>query len=303
MILVNGALGIGTGFSTKIPCYNPLQIVDNIKLLIRGNRMELPDLEPWYDGFKGSIESSSSRGLYKRISDNTVEVTELPVGVWTDDYKEFLESYIEKHPKVLKNYESHYTDKIVRFKLIFDKKELDNLMKNPKRFEEELKLVSKKSLSTSNMHLYNKDGQIRKYETPNEIIKEFYKVRIEYYQKRKDFLVDQLDKEIINLDARIKYILGVIEKKIKLLDTPLKELESQLTEMKFPRIENSYNYLIDMPGRNFTHEKKEELLKKLNDKKLLMEEIKNKEVETMYMEDLNKFVEAYKQFLTEKHSV
>ena len=73
--------------------------------------------------------------------------------------------------------------------------------------------------------------------------------------------------------------------------------------MKFPRIENSYNYLIDMPGRNFTHEKKEELLKKLNDKKLLMEEIKNKEVETMYMEDLNKFVEAYKQFLTEKHSV
>ena len=151
MILVNGALGIGTGFSTKIPCYNPLQIVDNIKLLIRGNRMELPDLEPWYDGFKGSIDLLVWEDC-TRISDNTVEVTELPVGVWTDDYKEFLES-IEKHPKVLKNYESHYTDKIVRFKLIFDKKELDNLMKNPKHFEEELKLVSKKSLSTSNMFI------------------------------------------------------------------------------------------------------------------------------------------------------
>ena len=308
MILVNGALGIGTGFSTKIPCYNPLQIVDNIKLLIRGNRMELPDLDPWYDGFKGVIESNSdsiysSKGLYKRVSDTIVEITELPVGVWTDDYKEFLESYIEKNPKILKNYESHYTDKLVNFKLIFDKKELDSLIKNPKHFEEELKLISKKSLSTTNMHLYNKEGQIRKYKTPNDIIKEFYKIRIEYYQKRKDFLIDQLDKEIINLDARIKYILGVIEKKIKLLNTPIKELETQLTNMKFPKIEGSYNYLLDMPGRNFTYEKKEELLKKLNDKKLLMEEIMNKEVETMYMEDLNKFIESYKQFVTEKHSV
>lgn len=35
-ILVNGAEGIGTGWSTKIPNYNPREIVENIRRLIRG---------------------------------------------------------------------------------------------------------------------------------------------------------------------------------------------------------------------------------------------------------------------------
>ena len=36
MVLVNGAEGIGTGWSTSIPNYNPRDIVANIKRLMNG---------------------------------------------------------------------------------------------------------------------------------------------------------------------------------------------------------------------------------------------------------------------------
>lgn len=39
MVLVNGAEGIGTGWSTKVPNYNPREIVENIRRLIKGQPM------------------------------------------------------------------------------------------------------------------------------------------------------------------------------------------------------------------------------------------------------------------------
>lgn len=36
MVLVNGSEGIGTGWSTKIPNYNPREIIENLKRMIRG---------------------------------------------------------------------------------------------------------------------------------------------------------------------------------------------------------------------------------------------------------------------------
>lgn len=37
MVLVNGADGIGTGWMTKIMNYNPREIVENVKRMIRGD--------------------------------------------------------------------------------------------------------------------------------------------------------------------------------------------------------------------------------------------------------------------------
>lgn len=34
MVLVNGAEGIGTGWMTKIPNYNPREIVKNLRLML-----------------------------------------------------------------------------------------------------------------------------------------------------------------------------------------------------------------------------------------------------------------------------
>lgn len=76
MVLVNGATGIGTGFSTSIPQYNPLHIIANLKRRIRGEKME--PMSPWYRGFRGEIFEQSGtyvlsvlEGGYLRAIANT----------------------------------------------------------------------------------------------------------------------------------------------------------------------------------------------------------------------------------------
>ena len=62
----------------------------------------------------------TSHGVVQQISLNQLEITELPVGVWTDNYKEQLEDWIlNKKDFGLIDYESHYTESEVRFVLRF----------------------------------------------------------------------------------------------------------------------------------------------------------------------------------------
>ena len=95
-VLANGSEGIGTGWSSYIPNYNPREIVANVKCLLNGEEM-IP-MNPWYRGFKGTIEKSAKEasyvvsGVLEEINDTTIRITELPIRRWTQDYKEFLES-------------------------------------------------------------------------------------------------------------------------------------------------------------------------------------------------------------------
>ena len=104
--LVNGGKGIGTGFSTDIPCYNPIDIIKHVKAYINKPIIE-KKLALYYEGFKGSIKPISDtkyiiKGLYKILNENKIHISELPIGMWIDDYKQFLETLIEK--KIVKNY-------------------------------------------------------------------------------------------------------------------------------------------------------------------------------------------------------
>ncbi|KAL0429245.1 UNVERIFIED_CONTAM: DNA topoisomerase 2 [Sesamum radiatum] len=74
MVLVNGSEGIGTGWSSFIPNYNPLDIIANLRHLLNDEPMD--PMHPWYKGFR-----------------------ELPVRKWTQDYKEFLESISAENDK------------------------------------------------------------------------------------------------------------------------------------------------------------------------------------------------------------
>jgi DNA topoisomerase-2 len=105
MSLVNGAEGIGTGWSTFIPGFNPRDLVDNLRRIMR--REPYLTMMPWYKGFQGTIELTSAlsknytiRGCYQVLGDHLtsdeLEITELPVGKWTRDYKNFLEELAAK---------------------------------------------------------------------------------------------------------------------------------------------------------------------------------------------------------------
>ena len=96
IILINGTIGIGTGWSSSIPQFNPIDIINNIRLLM--DNKDIEPMIPWYRGFVGSIRKVSpnkwiSKGRYKIIDNSTIEIYELPIGYWTSNFKELLDSY------------------------------------------------------------------------------------------------------------------------------------------------------------------------------------------------------------------
>jgi DNA topoisomerase-2 len=95
LLLVNGATGIGTGFSTDVPPYNPKDLVGALRWRLDGGIDDLSttELSPWWFGFKGRAHAAEggrgfvTRGIFEFLDDDacTVRVTELPVGTWTQD--------------------------------------------------------------------------------------------------------------------------------------------------------------------------------------------------------------------------
>lgn len=289
MVLVNGAIGIGTGFSTNIPCYDPKEIINNLKRMLNGE--EPLNMIPWYKGFIGDITDKESRGKYIKISATKVEVTELPIQVWTEDFKNHLDGYIDKHPKILKDYESHYTETSVKFILQFQNSSvLDDLLRESdgtNKFEKDFKMISTRAVNTNNMHLFDKNGVITKYTNVSEILKEFYDVRLEYYVKRKEHKLNQYEKELLNIDSRIKFIMSIIDGKLKVANGKKEDILNFLEKNKFPKMNDKYDYLINMPVYNLTYEKKEELLKEFNNKDSQYEMYKKKTIENLWLDDLS----------------
>ena len=140
MILVNGAKGIGTGFSTDILPYNPEQIINYLLELIENGTVNSEfKIEPYFEGFKGTVElvqcSSNQKylikGIYKRIGENQIQILELPIGSWTTNYKEFLENLIDgnknKNNAYIKDYIDMSTEKNIDITVTFKNGILDKL--------------------------------------------------------------------------------------------------------------------------------------------------------------------------------
>jgi DNA topoisomerase-2 len=309
MILVNGTKGIGTGYSTDIPNYNPLDIVENIYALLDNKSMK--KMNPWYRGFKGKIIKKNETqyeayGIYNIINDTTMEITELPIGTWTTTYKEFLEMLEtgDTHGKKIKlpikiqKFKDNNTDDTVHFTISFseDQDELYELTQG-KGINDAFKLIEK--INITNMHLFDCNGRIRKYESPLQIIEEYANVRLEYYKKRKDYIIGELKKELDILKYKMMFIEYVIIKKIVIEKQKKDAIINKLQEYKFPRLSDnfSYDYLLNMSLYSLTYEKIEELKNKVNNKEEELENILSLTEKNIWKNELDEFVLHYKVFL------
>ena len=199
LILVNGTIGIGTGWSTTVPCFNIEQILDNIRRYLAGEKLE--KMVPYYRGFKGTIEQIGtyrfkSTGCYDiNTTDGTVTITELPVGpkgaMSYQKYNNFLESLLDKMPKTIRDVECHYTDVTILAIVQFQDMKLSCIDRN--EIEKMLKLSF--NISTSNMNLYTSEGKLKHYDTPEEIITDFLDHRMHVYNVRKQYLINKYKQE------------------------------------------------------------------------------------------------------------
>ena len=294
-ILVNGSKGIGTGFSTDIPSYNPKDIINRIKLLIQGKSIKDDDILPYYKGFIGQVNRVDKNkflilGKYKHTNkSDQIKITELPVGTWTEDYKKFLETCIDK--KQIKSYQDLSTDVAVEFVVNLNKGDLKKLEKlqgeyGCNRLEKLLKLYSTRR--TTNMYMFDENEQLKKYNNPEEIIREFHKVRYNGYVERKKSLMKELSDRVKWLTNKAKYIMELLEGTIDLRKKKRADIESMLIAKKYDKKEDSYKYLIKMPMDAVSEENVTELL---SDKTVMEKEldILNKTTENeMWIKDLDK---------------
>ena len=186
MILVNGADGIGTGWSSSIPNYNPEDIVKNLRLMMNGQEPE--EMVPWFRDFKGKVtmmgpDRYKFSGIITQTGDSEVEITELPIRMWTQDFKDKLVDIIkaEKVPSWIRDYDDYNTHKSVHFVVRLEEKHMKIALEEG--LEEKFKLS--KSIATSNLVAFDAEGRITKYATVEDILREFYQLRLKFYTKRK----------------------------------------------------------------------------------------------------------------------
>ena len=317
-ILINGAQGIGTGYSTNIPSFNPIDIVTYLEHKIK--KETLPKIKPWFRGFTGTIDkvteqSYITKGKYTKLNSTKVRITELPIGTWTEDYKIILESLIIDKSKPNKNqilisFEDNSTESTVDFTLKFNPITLMRLLKKPSKdgigpFEKKFKLTSTKYTNLRNMHLYNQHGQIKKYHSVEEIIDEFYQIRLEFYQTRKDHILNRLSKELELIAYRVKFINELLNDTLDLRKKKKEQVQQILKEKGYPELTTkmndsnaikNYDYLIKMYLDTLTQEKIDDLIKQRDAKQAEHDALLHKTKEFMWQEELTEMSDLIKTF-------
>lgn len=239
MVLVNGVEGIGTGWSSSVPNFNPRDIISNLRRWLKGKQLE--DMTPWYAGFCGRIVKSKEEGKFEvagiisYLGDNKAEITELPVKRWTQDYREFLEEHLPKGEKkkegnkLLEDYQEHHSEKTVHFELSLSAE--GNAQAEKDNLEKAFKMRS--SISLNNMMLFNADGKIKKYDSALDILREFADVRLSIYETRKAYLLARLTREREVLSAKARFVKMVIEGKIVIRKRKIVDLAQDLRKNGF----------------------------------------------------------------------
>jgi len=320
MILVNGTEGIGTGFSTKIPPFNPIEIIDNLINMI--NNKPINEMYPWWQGYKGSITKINSTSFETKgcweIKDNKLIITELPIGEATSNYKEFLEKMLiglpirnsgknpDKKPKTPKSnpfqsYIDNNTDTQVYFELTFE----DGYLSNNIDIEKIYKLTKK--ISLNNMHLYSPLGKIKKYNNINEIMKDYYDIRIKLYEDRKQYQLKILEHQLAIISYKVKFILMVVNDELIVNKKKKSALEFELESHRFPRMGKtindnniSYDYLLSMPIYNLTYEKIEELQNQEDIKKTEYNNLQGLTSDKIWLNELDELKNKYNDWIANK---
>eukprot|EP01022_Parablepharisma_sp_SALTPOND_P023410 TRINITY_DN493_c0_g1_i1.p1 TRINITY_DN493_c0_g1~~TRINITY_DN493_c0_g1_i1.p1 ORF type:complete len:1278 (-),score=243.32 TRINITY_DN493_c0_g1_i1:3837-7670(-) len=287
MILVNGAEGIGTGWRTTIPNYNPREIVANLFRRMKGEEFER--MYPWFKNYTGKIVPNDIKkeggftcyGAIQIKDEETVVISELPIRKWTRDYKTFLEECFEGAPKEKETKEKKGKETKKKNKKGRNGQPKKKKNKEPKadegeggkqakkkhdqeivvedikeyhignriHFEVKIKKDCLAKLTTDNALIkgfklsstipttqyvcFDHFNKIKRYVDEREIMEEFYHLRLQFYEKRKVYLLKQMKRDLGIIDNKVRFILGVINEEVVVKRQKRKVLVKALYEMKF----------------------------------------------------------------------
>lgn len=317
MILVNGAKGIGTGFSTDIMCYNPLTIIEYLRQKLKNGQTSHIEFIPYYEGFMGSIEKLDTgkfliKGKYEKLGPDKIRVTELPVGFWTEDFKELLETLTESTDKtgkkiapLVKDYDDMSKDTNVDFTITLQKGKLDELIAAKAdhgctQLEKTFKLCT--TSSSTNMHLFDAHDKLKKYADVSQIIDDYFDTRLELYQTRKNYMIATLSSELLILSNKARYIKENLAGTIDLRKKKKDEVNAMLKAKSYHIIndDDDYKYLTKMPMDSVTEESVDKLNKEHDTKQKELTKIQSTTIQQMWTTELDVISSTYLAYKEER---
>ena len=251
-------------------------------------------------------------GKYQVIASNKIRVTELPVGLWTDDFKQHLDNLtnnVDKNGKkiqpIVKDIDDMSKTTNVDFVITFHGNHLQILESNTcdngcNELEKTLKLYT--SVTTNNMHMFDANDKLKKYDNIQGIIDDYYETRLELYQKRKDYLIKQKTYECSLLENKTRYIKEILNETIDLRKKKKDVIIKILQDKNYTVFDDDeeYKYLLKMSMDSVSEENVEKLLQEFEEKSKELNIIKSKSIETMWYEELENLEKEYIKYFKSK---
>jgi DNA topoisomerase-2 len=336
LLVINGCIGIGTGFSTDIPPHNPEEVVGLLRDRLEGRRPTLERLamRPWWIGFKGPVQLVSdgvwiTKGLYTfDDAKKCVTITELPVGTWTHDYKAFLDelcvagtvaktggsvgkndaSKTEDGKPVLRNFEDLYNHIDVKFILELDPDYYDDIRANPVEFEKRFQLTS--TWRTTNMVAFDMDSKIVKYGCVGDILEAFYGPRLTAYETRRAAEIERQRREAEEADAKARFLQAVLDGTIDMRRASDEDIVALMIAHELPALSgdkvatnvDAYDYLLRLRMDRVKASAVEEHKKAVIAAQAALAALEATTSQAMWLADLADFESAWKKMRVEREA-
>ena len=312
LLVINGAVGIGTGFSTNIPPHNPSDVLSLLRDRLHLRRSTLAGLilQPWWYGFNGTIHRTADstwvtkgKATWDDVK-HTITVTELPVGTWTKDYKAHLDTLCtgdkDKGIKpILESFDDLYNDTEVKFILYFDSDTYFEMRTDAPAAEKMLQLNT--TWHTTNMVSFSPEMKIKRYGTVGDMMEDYYQVRLKGYETRKDLEIKRLERELVEYDAKARFLLALLEDRMDLrrksdeaivLSLKTENLPA-LDDMAKPDAVESYEYLLKMRMDRVKASAVEDARKHVELARLALESLRGTSAENLWIRDLDTFEKSW----------
>ena len=295
MILVNGATGIGTGWSTVIPMFNPDDLIRKIWSDLTSKKKTKLNIIPWCRNFKGNVydydDSWRYFGNVEMINKLTFKVDEIPVGMSIDEFRSIMDKLIEK--SILKDYVNMISRKTKNSKK--DNSDID-AFEFILTFNKEMELNDVytilelyRDVKKSNMVAFNHECHPCRYKSIDDIYNEWFEVRYELYKRRYNHIIELMKMEIKKLQNKLRFCKEM--KTYKLEDKTRKEFIALLEDKKYDKFNDSFDYITTMSIDSVAKYKIEELEKLIEKKQKELADFEKLTAKDLWRSDIEALVE------------
>lgn len=283
MVLVNGSQGTGTGHASLIMSYHPDHVRDACMKVLSGKKLPMDTLIPHFEGFSGTVERVEETGQVvvtgrlEVVNSTTIKITELPVGVYLDQYKDFLNKLEDSG--FIKEYEDTSTEESFDFKITAPR---TTTQLNLDILYQKFKMISR---DTENFTLWNENGTLERFDTAEDIVERFVAWRVQRYEDRRQKLIKVTKEDIRWMSEKLRFIMFYLDNVDQFKNKKKDDLINLLVKNKF----NDYDRLLTMAIWNLTRDKIEELKKDIEAVKVKLAALESDTASEMYKRELKEF--------------